>query len=108
MITDPRNQALIDLCYELGQRAFRMHPESTEQMIEQVMAKFTKMESVEGEADWEGVFCAWSTLLDAIEKAHDAGDPKRVAKLLEGRFDLVEQYGFRVEVTGMPASGEDN
>lgn len=107
MIVDPRCKALIDLCYELGQRA-RMHPEATEQMIEKVIAQFTKMESVEGEADWEGAFCAWSSLLDAIEKANNRGKKKQVAKLIAGRFDLVEQYGFRVEFTGMPASGGDH
>ena len=107
MIVDPRCKALIDLCYELGRRASQ-HPENTEQQIEQVVAQFTKMESVEGEEDWEGVFCAWSSLLDAIEKAHRDGKKKKVAKLIAGRFDLVEQYGFRVEVTGMPASGEEH
>jgi len=107
MIVDPRCQALIDLCYELGRRA-KQHTKDTKTDIEWVMAPFTKMESVEGEADWEGAFCAWSSLLDAIEKTHDAGKKKKLDKLIAGRFDLVEQYGFRVEVTGMPASASDH
>ncbi len=107
MVTDPRNIAFIDVCHELGLRAAQ-HPSDTQSMIDAVLHQFTTFDSVEGEADWEGVFCAWSTLLDAIEKAHDNGKKKKVARLLKGRFDLVEQYGFRVEVTGMPASGSEH
>ncbi len=108
MITDPRCKALIDLCYDLGRRAMQS-PYDTEKLIEEKVGQFTKYNIAEDEdADWEGVFCAWSTLLDAIEKAHRAGKKKKVAKLIAGRFELVEQYGFRVEVTGMPASRSEH
>jgi len=64
-----------------------------------------KDEEVEG--DFEGAFCSMSSLFDAVEKALP-DDVDRARELVAGRFDMIEQHGFRVEATGMPASGADN
>ncbi len=60
----------------------------------------------EAEADFEGLFHEWATLLDAIELA--LGDEHRIDiyELVKGRFAIAEKYGLSVEFTGMPASGE--
>ncbi len=57
------------------------------------------------EADFEGAFFAFATLLDAIERAVDGGTLEEIDRLVHTRFDLVEQYGMTVEFTGMPVSG---
>lgn len=62
-------------------------------------------EEVEG--DFEAAFCSMSSLFDAVEKALP-DEVDRARELVAGRFDMIEKCGFRVEVTGMPASGEDN
>ncbi len=58
------------------------------------------------EADFQGAFFAFATLLDAIERAVDGGTLEEIDRLVHTRFDLVEQYGMTVEFTGMPVSGE--
>ncbi len=58
------------------------------------------------EANFEGAFFAFATLLDAIERAVDGGTLEEIDRLVHTRFDLVEQYGMTVEFTGMPVSGE--
>ncbi len=58
------------------------------------------------EADFQGAFFAFATLLDAIERAVDGGTMEEIDRLVHTRFDLVEQYGMTVEFTGMPVSGE--
>ena len=58
------------------------------------------------EADFEGVFHEWATLLDAIELALNDEDGDRAYELVKGRFDMAEKYGLTVEFTEIPASGE--
>lgn len=58
------------------------------------------------EANFEGAFFAFATLLDAIERAVDGGTMEEIDRLVHTRFDMVEQYGMTVEFTGMPVSGE--
>jgi hypothetical protein len=62
--------------------------------------------AVAEEADFQGAFFAFSTLLDAIERAVDDGSREEVDRLVHTRFELVEQYGMTVEFTGMPVSGK--
>jgi len=58
------------------------------------------------EADFEGLFHDWATLLDAIEMAlGDEAVFDRAHELVKGRFAIAEKYGLTVEFTGMPASG---
>jgi hypothetical protein len=60
-----------------------------------------------GEADFEGLFHDWASLLDAIELAlGDEAVFDRAHELVKGRFKIAEKYGLTVEFTGMPASGE--
>ena len=59
------------------------------------------------EADFEGLFHDWASLLDAIEMAlGDEAVFDQAHKLVKGRFAIAEKYGLTVEFTGMPASGE--
>lgn len=61
----------------------------------------------EAEADFEGLFHDWATLLDAIEMAlGDEAVFDQAHKLVKGRFAIAEKYGLTIEFTGMPASGE--
>ena len=62
--------------------------------------------SVAEEADFEGAFLAFATLLDAIERAVDDGSREEVDRLVHTRFELVEQYGLTVAFTGMLVSGK--
>lgn len=58
------------------------------------------------EANFEGAFFAFATLLDAIELALGDEDYDRAESLVKGRFDIVEEHGLTVDFTGMPVSGE--
>lgn len=58
------------------------------------------------EANFEGAFLAFASLLDAIELALGDEEYDRAEDLVKGRFDIVEEHGLTVEFTGMPVSGE--
>lgn len=55
---------------------------------------------------YEAVFPDLCSLLDAIEQALDDHDGERAEELVKGRFDIIKKYGFKVEFTGLPTSGE--
>ena len=64
------------------------------------------MSARENEADFEGLFKDWASLLDAIELSlGDEAVFDRAHELVKGRFAIAEKYGLTVEFTGMPASG---
>jgi len=56
--------------------------------------------------DYEGAMQDLCSLLDAIDIALDNGDYERAARLVNGRFEMIEKHGFEVVFHHAPFSGD--